>query len=1447
MRTNTFQPNKQSRENIKTTASLRNNVQNKMASRGDYQKQLAALVANARANNLQFDDILPDDLKEHFQDLAELKRARNCIKELEDQEKELRAERDALNMRLAQKQREIDNAPAKYQAMIVDLHQAKHQIALYKNLSEDRTNRAERYRRQLDDFVGKKQADASAAEKIEDLETRIEGQQNIIDKLMEDNRKSEIMYEQLRQSETKALRKKDEQLAKMNNELAEKDSLLSLVLQDTKMSKKSLTGSDGESLDDVSDSETLSTSPDDLLSLEEQNLDLLQQNVSLSEDNEALRDQNVMMKAALAELTESYECAKAQCDKQNALSAAVSEVKTLNRFYKAAFNVLNELAEAFHATQVDLLPSCIDDHLDAAQDALLGYDSVKRVVRALSGSDEDQVALCKELDSLGAAAADSMAILELFHSGGWHFLSHLSDEPKLLSQLNATETLHIDVTTHSNDSMKTVSSDFTCIRGGRVKVTSRSSDDGEPTNHVPVLPRPTPPTAPAVMSGAVATARPTQALRLRRESQRPGVARVVTKSSNVEDDSSKPEPKLHVYTQEAILARHRGKLPSMRVYLYPNHFRINDSQETLTYASPMREILTALREKKLPHNMLEELYASGTPFYDGCLIVEVHNYRNNTAKPKDSASGAGDGSKTAFSIHVNNNFITPSPYGTHPSSKPEPKTNGTAAQAKEAGDKDDKENVPASSTNGASQKLPASGPKITTVVLFPSMQAQLADMSILATTPATDAAALKRMQAAGRGAGMPPTPLTAVPPTPTFSAGPSPKRQKMIIDDSNVHEFEAEMLNATCPKLYLEPTKSLAESVALIDAMTHPNNKNPPPERKARKRTTAELAADEADAQNLQSFMLAGDEQQATLSTTTTGGDEGAVRAAANGQSFARFKTLASIKANHEEADRRKKEEDARQAQAKRQAQLESEAQKRRDMEANRQQAEVQEQRQQLLARQQAQQQQMLQQNQLQQNEALRAAQAAQMSNAAAAQISQTPQSATQNHFSPSVRQNTPMAAAAASPRVGGQASHPMGGTPMVATASNHAIASPARPPSSISHHPMARTASQQQGSMSRTNTPQMMQGTPVMNTAMPNRNMTPTPRMNQGSPSLQVQGATPIMMQTPQSQNMTPEQMQQMQAQQNQQRMQQMRLQQLQSQQINNMSPGAQNLQSMAMQKAQMHIQAQGIPNGQNAQLYQQRLAQGYFQQLKQAQAAQAQQQNQQQNMNHMSPQGPQNAMPNQQAANNMASMNVAQLRNQYQQRKQHLLATFGQQVPQQHVQQMHQLEQLIRNKEQQQLQAQQQMGQNQMNMNQGMQGQVPAGQNPMQMQQYQQALLQQRAQAQRNDQIMRMRQQAMQQGGQIPQGMMNNMQGMNMEHAGDAGDAGDERGQHGPAANAADDDDAPGTAAATATYATARRYELERRVEGTTRAAQVVAQQLQGFPTPASCVSAMALPGLS
>ncbi|CBX99509.1 hypothetical protein IAQ61_005238 [Plenodomus lingam] len=868
------------------------------------------------------------------------------------------------------------------------------------------------------------------------------------------------------------------------------------------------------------------------------------------------------------------------------------------------------------------------------------------------------------------------------------------------------------------------------------------------------------------MSGSVATARPTQALRVRRESQRPAAARTGTKPPVMDDQATKPDTRRYVSKQVDVLAKYSGKPPSLRVFLHPNHFRINDSQETLSYASPMKELLQAIRDKVVPHNMVEDLLELNIPWYDGCLIVEVHDYRSTGIKPKDDANGAAEAGSNSFSIHNYNNFITPSPFAPFPSGKPDTKPAPAPSQGKDADTKEDKENMPAPNQNGPPQKQ---RPKKFTVVLFPTPQSQLADIQILATTPVPDMAAIKRMQAAGRTGGLPPTPLTAVPPTPTFPNGPSPKRQKMLLDDSNIHEFEAEVYNATCPKLYLEPTKSFAESLALMDAITHPNNKNPAPPRKTRKRTTAELAADEAEAQDLQRFMLAADGHQATTASAATGNDDSAGRAAANSQTFSRFKTIMSIRATHEEVERRKKEEEARIAQAKRQAQEEAAAQKQRDAEASRQQAEVMERQQQLLRQQQ------LQQQQLQQNEAMRAASAAQQQMSNAAQLNQTPQSLSQPQFSPVLRQQTPMVAAAASPHVGAQVSHAMGSTPMVASASNNAVASPARPPSAVSHHQnqMARSVSQQQN-MSRTGTPQMVQGTPVMGASMPNRNMTPTPsRINQGSPSISMQGQTPMMMNTPQpGQNMTPEAIQQLQAQQ---RMQQLRMQQMQQA---GGSPGNQQLQQLALQKAHMHIQQQGVPAGQNPQTYRQQLAQNYLRQLSQQHA---QQQQQQAALANMSPQGvvAHGGVP-QQPTLNVNNLSLQQMRQQFAQRKQTLIQQFGPtNIPPNYMQQMQQLEAAInvkmRQEQAQQAQLQQQMnpggiqGQmgNQMNgqMN-GMQNVTNPLQVQQQQQQYHQLLQQQRANEARRQQMMQMQQRALAQNGQIPQGMMNNMQqqGMNM-----------------------------------------------------------------------------------
>jgi transcription factor SPT20 len=86
------------------------------------------------------------------------------------------------------------------------------------------------------------------------------------------------------------------------------------------------------------------------------------------------------------------------------------------------------------------------------------------------------------------------------------------------------------------------------------------------------------------------------------------------------EQAAKQDINRYVWTQEDVLAKFKGCRPSLQVHLYANHFRLNDSQESLSYASPMKELLHHIREKTVPHNMLDEFYMADIPFYDSVFL-----------------------------------------------------------------------------------------------------------------------------------------------------------------------------------------------------------------------------------------------------------------------------------------------------------------------------------------------------------------------------------------------------------------------------------------------------------------------------------------------------------------------------------------------------------------------------------------------------------------------------------------------------------------------------------------------------------------------------------------------------------------------------------------------------------------------------------------------------------
>ncbi|CAO1618596.1 unnamed protein product [Sympodiomycopsis kandeliae] len=96
-----------------------------------------------------------------------------------------------------------------------------------------------------------------------------------------------------------------------------------------------------------------------------------------------------------------------------------------------------------------------------------------------------------------------------------------------------------------------------------------------------------------------------------------------------------------------ILKKNRKHTPSLTLHLHPTWFRFEDAKGRLIFEEPVsppdlpgpstyraprvmtpgKELLRCIRDHKLPDDVLSVLDARRTPFYDGCLIVEIKDHR----------------------------------------------------------------------------------------------------------------------------------------------------------------------------------------------------------------------------------------------------------------------------------------------------------------------------------------------------------------------------------------------------------------------------------------------------------------------------------------------------------------------------------------------------------------------------------------------------------------------------------------------------------------------------------------------------------------------------------------------------------------------------------------------------------------------------------------------------
>jgi transcription factor SPT20 len=770
----------------------------------------------------------------------------------------------------------------------------------------------------------------------------------------------------------------------------------------------------------------------------------------------------------------------------------------------------------------------------------------------------------------------------------------------------------------------------------------------------------------------------------------------------------------------------------------------------------MRAFIEHLQKKTIPHDMLEDFRKAGVKFYDGWLIVKVVDHKS-VAKAAATTGAEAEDDKP-FSIHNYNTFITPSPYVPYPKQQ---STNKSPVMKQELGVVPDKRingGHPSPSTLGEtgsddaarpSSKPGKPQPRIFHVALRPTNLSKHMDL-VLASMELDLKSSLNRKQSQVFNARTPGSAGTMAAPLSLDTSGagdkgPVSKKRKLRIAPDQMIHFERSVTNHTAPPLCLDLVHSLEEAEAQMLILRDPLYDQQPPSPKSRKRTVAELAADDALAKEQERFMLimAGD-----------GGGAGANAGVVDGQAagamfqpdFGKFNTIQQIKFQtaekqkreeerrmHDDANKRLQEEERKRHQElmrlqQQQAQQQQQAERHRHLQLQEQKrvavqaAAAQQQQQQLQMQQQVQAQQQAQQN---------AQQMAQLSGVPPNMQNQMRQG--QAMSSLDMRQSTPHGNS--SPIMNnGQAQ----AVPMATQGSQQGMAgSPARPGSAMQHgHPgvaMARGPSNQ--GPSRNGTPQIPQNTPAMRQATPvMRQGTPSQRISQASPHPGMMAPTPQMQQ---AQMMAPGQQmpngmhypqnaqQLVMQQQRNQAMQQAAMQQ-------GMMAG-----NPALAQAQMaHMQAQRVANADQQALLQHRQRQAAA--AHQAQLQQAQQQQQIGTPQQTAP-SPANSA---QHAQNQYSQNLRnQLQNQMQQVANHgsSAPSQGQPTTQQQMAQLQRQQQAAT----QAGQMNQQMGQPGMQMSpqqqmmrnaqmQQMQQAQYNQMNPQQQAQMQQMMLQQRAHAQ-------------------------------------------------------------------------------------------------------------------
>jgi myosin heavy subunit len=367
-----------------------------MSSRGDLHKQLSRVVDTIKAQGYKFEEVMPEEMQDHFHDMTALKDAREYIKMIEAREVDLRAENDELLSKLQAKQAEIDDQPAELKALQVDLRQAYHETDYYKRLANDAQVQAERFQIKLIEASKQQTTVDVDSRRIERLERNLADREAVAHKLREENCRTADLYE--------TQHKYDQAL------IEEKDKTITAMIEHSRKLE-------AEKTEEMEDHEKVSGAHDSLIECLE-------------------RDS---MNAAQAFNRNSAKLLN-QVQLSNQLHSAIaSELVPLQSFYKHALEILDAYQTMFATLSntdcrgVPSIPKSVDDAMDFANDSLYSW---QHVTADLHAQESVQGEVLRQVDDMVGVAANVYLALEGLKDSVSDFLHRLRADTHALSATN---------------------------------------------------------------------------------------------------------------------------------------------------------------------------------------------------------------------------------------------------------------------------------------------------------------------------------------------------------------------------------------------------------------------------------------------------------------------------------------------------------------------------------------------------------------------------------------------------------------------------------------------------------------------------------------------------------------------------------------------------------------------------------------------------------------------------------------------------------------------------------------------------------------------------------------------------------------------------------------------------------------------------------------------------